>query len=178
MLYFSDFKGFVDKYSKIKDYKSKNLDIARALVNMQEKITRIDMDNDSLEFQKKYLKSRLKKANTFKYVLLIVIGLLLGVVAFLGVKYNKASKMIVNFVHTSNSVDSISKEFYDYKNAVFSAPIIVRDIKVGNVYKGSRIETEYGDSIFDANTMYLQPQIVYVGAKADYVTLYYKIETE
>lgn len=52
MLYFFDFKGFVDKYSKIKDYKSKNLDIARALVNMQEKITRIDMDNDSLEFQK------------------------------------------------------------------------------------------------------------------------------
>lgn len=49
---FFDFKGFVDKYSKIKDYKSKNLDIARALVNMQEKITRIDMDNDSLEFQK------------------------------------------------------------------------------------------------------------------------------
>lgn len=55
---------------------------------------------------------------------------------------------------------------------------IVRDIKVGNVYKGSRIETEYGDSIFDANTMYLQPKIVYVGAKADYVTLYYKIYTE
>lgn len=60
MLYFSDFKGFVDKDSKIKDCKSKNLDIARALVNMQEKITRIDMDNDSLEFQK-ILKKPIKK---------------------------------------------------------------------------------------------------------------------
>lgn len=49
---------------------------------------------------------------------------------------------------------------------------------MGNVNKDSKIETEYGETIFDANTMYLKPQIVYVGAKDDYVTLYFKIETE
>ena len=64
---FSDFKEFVDKYLKIKDHKSKNLDIARALANMQKKITRIDMDNDSLEFQKKYRKFKIEVQSFVRY---------------------------------------------------------------------------------------------------------------
>ncbi|MCD8235170.1 MAG: hypothetical protein LUD00_00645 [Prevotellaceae bacterium] len=181
----SDYAEFVNKYSKIKGYKSKNLDVARKLVNMQEEIDRTESDNRHWWIQQTYLKDRLeylenrfKKANIFKYGLLLVVVLLLGMVAFLGIKYNKSSKMDKNVIHTSNSADSITKEYYDYKNTVLKSPIIVRDIKVGNVYKDSKIETEYGDTIFDANTMYLEPQIVYVGAKDDYVTLYFRIETE
>ena len=173
-----DYMEFVKKYSGIKDYKSKNLDIARKLVNKQEEINRIEWKNRSLQTQREDLESRLKITNVFKYVLLISIGLLLGVVAFLGIKNINRSEMDINVLHNSNSTDSISKEYYDYKNAVLKAPIIVRDIKVGNVYKDSKIETQYGETIFEANTMYLEPQIVYVGAKDDHVTLYFKIETE
>ena len=173
-----DYMEFVKKYSGIKDYKSKNLDIARKLVNKQEEINRIEWKNRSLQTQREDLESRLKITNVFKYVLLIIVGLLLGVVAFLGIKNINRSEMDINVLHNSNSTDSISKEYYDYKNAVLKAPIIVRDIKVGNVYKDSKIETQYGETIFEANTMYLAPQIVYVGAKDDYVTLYFKIETE
>ena len=173
-----DYMEFVKKYSGIKDYKSKNLDIARKLVNKQEEINRIEWKNRSLQTQREDLESRLKITNIFKYVLLIIVGLLLGVVAFLGIKNINRSEMDINVLHNSNSTDSISKEYYDYKNAVLKAPIIVRDIKVGNVYKDSKIETQYGETIFEANTMYLEPQIVYVGAKDDHVTLYFKIETE
>ena len=173
-----DYMEFVKKYSGIKDYKSKNLDIARKLVNKQEEINRIEWKNRSLQTQREDLESRLKITNVFKYVLLIIVGLLLGVVAFLGIKNINRSEMDINVLHNSNSTDSISKEYYDYKNAVLKAPIIVRDIKVGNVYKDSKIETQYGETIFEANTMYLEPQIVYVGAKDDHVTLYFKIETK
>lgn len=173
-----DYMEFVKKYSGIKDYKSKNLDIARKLVNKQEEINRIEWKNRSLQTQREDLESRLKITNVFKYVLLIIVGLLLGVVAFLGIKNINRSEIDINVLHNSNSTDSISKEYYDYKNAVLKAPIIVRDIKVGNVYKDSKIETQYGETIFEANTMYLEPQIVYVGAKDDHVTLYFKIETE
>lgn len=173
-----DYMEFVKKYSGIKDYKSKNLDIARKLVNKQEEINRIEWENRSLQTQREDLESRLKITNVFKYVLLIIVGLLLGVVAFLGIKNINRSEIDINVLHNSNSTDSISKEYYDYKNAVLKAPIIVRDIKVGNVYKDSKIETQYGETIFEANTMYLEPQIVYVGAKDDHVTLYFKIETE
>ena len=166
------------RIKEIKDYKSKNLDVARKLVNKQEEINRIEWKNRSLQTQREDLESRLKITNVFKYVLLIIVGLLLGVVAFLGIKNINRSEMDINVLHNSNSTDSISKEYYDYKNAVLKAPIIVRDIKVGNVYKDSKIETQYGETIFEANTMYLEPQIVYVGAKDDHVTLYFKIETE
>lgn len=173
-----DYMEFVKKYSGIKGYKSKNLDVARKLVNKQEEINRIEWKNRSLQTQREDLESRLKITNIFKYVLLIIVGLLLGVVAFLGIKYKNRSAIGISFLHNSNSADSISKEYYDYKNAVLKSPIIVREIKVGNVYKDSKIETEYGETIFDVNTMYLEPQIVYVGAKDDHVTLYFKIETE
>ena len=119
-----------------------------------------------MQTQREDLGNRLKITNVLKYVLLIIVGLLLGVVAFLGIKYKNRSEIDVNILPISNSTDSISKEYYDYKNAVLKAPIIVRDIKVGNVYKDSKIETQYGETIFEANTMYLEPQIVYVGAKA------------
>lgn len=160
-----DYMEFVKKYSGIKDYKSKNLDIARKLVNKQEEINRIEWENRSLQTQREDLESRLKITNVFKYVLLIIVGLLLGVVAFLGIKNINRSEIDINVLHNSNSTDSISKEYYDYKNAVLKAPIIVRDIKVGNVYKDSKIETQYGETIFEANTMYLEPPKLYMSVR-------------
>lgn len=38
------------------------------------------------------------------------------------------------------------------------------------------METEYGETIEDVNTMFLKPKITYVGANDGPVTLYYKIQ--
>ena len=42
-------------------------------------------------------------------------------------------------------------------------PIIITDIKVGNVDYDSNVETDYGSQIYSKYTMYLQPQITYMG---------------
>lgn len=42
-------------------------------------------------------------------------------------------------------------------------PLIITDIKIGNVYKDGELQTNYGERIYDYNTMYLKPKISYVG---------------
>lgn len=45
-------------------------------------------------------------------------------------------------------------------------PIIIKDIEIGNVYKDGDIETDYGERIYDYNTMYLKPRIRYIGLES------------
>ena len=42
-------------------------------------------------------------------------------------------------------------------------PIIITDIEIGNVDYNSNIETNYGYTIYSRYTMYLKPQITYIG---------------
>lgn len=42
-------------------------------------------------------------------------------------------------------------------------PMIITDIQIANVYYEGGIETDYGDKIYDYNTMYLRPRIKYIG---------------
>lgn len=42
-------------------------------------------------------------------------------------------------------------------------PIIISDIEIANVYKGGNVETDYGNTIYSSNTMYLKPRIKYYG---------------
>lgn len=42
-------------------------------------------------------------------------------------------------------------------------PLIITDIKIGNVYENGDILTDYGEKIYDYNTMYLKPKISYIG---------------
>ena len=42
-------------------------------------------------------------------------------------------------------------------------PIVISDIQIANVYQGGDIETDYGETIYSNNTMYLKPKIKYVG---------------
>jgi hypothetical protein len=55
-------------------------------------------------------------------------------------------------------------------------PIIIKSLKIGNVYSDGTIETYYGNSIYAYNSMYLQPQIEYVSLKPyQTITLYHKL---
>lgn len=50
-------------------------------------------------------------------------------------------------------------------------PIKITDIEIANIYKGGDIETNYGQTIYSRNSMYLQPRIRYIGTQNKYITL-------
>lgn len=56
-------------------------------------------------------------------------------------------------------------------------PLSISKIEVGNVYKDGTIETEYGATLYDENTMYLKPRITYSGNKSGSVSLKVKFYT-
>lgn len=56
-------------------------------------------------------------------------------------------------------------------------PLSISKIEIGNVYNDGTIETEYGATIYDDNTMYLKPRITYTGNKSGNVSLKVKFFT-
>lgn len=71
--------------------------------------------------------------------------------------------------------DRITQQLYDTKNKLvekeslissirnLNVPLIITDVKMGNVYNNGNFETNYGSKIYSVNTMYLKPCIYYVG---------------
>ena len=58
-------------------------------------------------------------------------------------------------------------------------PIIIKSIKVGNVYKNGTVETDFGNKLYSSNAMYLKPQIEYIGlTPSQTITLYLKLYRE
>lgn len=53
------------------------------------------------------------------------------------------------------------KEFKNNVSKVY--PIIITDIEIGNAYSGGAIETDFGNTLYDYNTMYLTPKVYYTG---------------
>lgn len=54
-------------------------------------------------------------------------------------------------------------ELLDCQNKVSGIyPLIITDIKIGNLYKDGTIETKHGDPIYSKNTMCLGPNIEYI----------------
>lgn len=58
-------------------------------------------------------------------------------------------------------------------------PIIIKSLKVGNVYADGNLETDFGKTIYAASSMYLIPQIEYIGIKPNQtITLLLKLYRE
>ena len=73
---------------------------------------------------------------------------------------------------TKKELDKVKKNFDDFKDNVTDAyPIIIHDIKIGNVDYDGNVQTEYGNKIYDYNTMYLEPKIYYTGLESGDYTL-------
>ena len=67
---------------------------------------------------------------------------------------------------TRQERDEAQQKMNDLKEKVGSAmPIIISDIQIANTYNGGDIETDYGNTIYSSNTMYLKPKISYTGIK-------------
>ncbi|MCD8303105.1 MAG: hypothetical protein LUC44_08855 [Prevotellaceae bacterium] len=70
-------------------------------------------------------------------------------------------------------------EYADFKRYVGRyMPVVITDVKIGNVYKDGDIETDYGNHIKSNSTMFLQPQITYTGIITDVsITVYIRLYT-
>ncbi len=55
------------------------------------------------------------------------------------------------------------------------SPIVIEDIEVGNGDGNDNMETDYGKRIYSSRTMYLKPQIRYVGYKSQDIILKVKL---
>lgn len=60
----------------------------------------------------------------------------------------------------NSSLQSIEEQLSSLKETF---PIEITSVKIGNTYRGGNIETDYGNTIFSNYTMYLTPQITYIG---------------
>lgn len=83
-------------------------------------------------------------------------------------KYKTANKKISTLESENSALVSqklsVEETLSQLKEIVGSTyPIIISDIEIANTYTGGNIETDYGNTIFSNNTMYLKPRIKYYG---------------
>ena len=65
------------------------------------------------------------------------------------------------------------KTLLDYVSS--RIPIIITNIQTANTYQGGVVETDYGNTIFSKNTMYLRPKITYKGLKSGRIKVFVKL---
>ena len=83
-------------------------------------------------------------------------------------KYESASSATSSLHSEISSLkqerDDAKSELSNLKNKVGRIyPLIITDIQIANVYYDGDIETDFGKTIYDYNTMYLKPRIKYIG---------------
>ncbi len=136
---------------------------------LKQKYSRLQSSNQSLSNQIKNkdineqrIKKSLERNRSLKWISVLLAWLCLvalGVVCTRCIKFKKEciqnrDKYVLSQSENNKLKDEISK----IKEGI---PIIITDIKIGNVYKDFKIETDYGKRIIASNTMYLAPQITY-----------------
>lgn len=100
------------------------------------------------------------------YWFFIVVFALTAII--LGVLYSEADQNYY-WAHQSRldlirENDNIRSELSSFKSKVSTTyPIIITDIEIANTYSGGDVETNYGNTIYSYNTMYLTPRIKYTG---------------
>ncbi len=63
----------------------------------------------------------------------------------------------------------------EYKFLASKYPIKITNIEIANVSHDGSIETDYGQTIYSKNTMYLTPRIQYIGTQSKNITLKVKL---
>lgn len=106
--------------------------------------------------------NRQTKSGKGKYWFFIVLFFIIS--ALLGVLYLDT---LDNLSYYKREYKDKNNELSEIKSIVSHVskthPLIVTDIKIGNTYYNGTVQTEFGDRIYDYNTMYLTPKISYVG---------------
>lgn len=119
------------------------------------------------------ISKKIKKRSIFFTILSILLALfcLIFFIAFLD-SYNANS---LYYDLYSDYYDKCSEQEEIIESISSGTPLIITDIKIGNTFKDSEIETDYGRDIYESNTMFLNPQITYIGLESKAIELGVKL---
>lgn len=109
-----------------------------------------------------------KRLTVWLWIVIAILAIGAGVLAFLYIdtnsKYNRASARNASLQNVVSNMEDMVNDYDNLVNSISTTyPIIITDIELANVYKNGEIETDYGSTIYDYCTMYLQPRITYTG---------------
>lgn len=106
-----------------------------------------------------YIKKQLKTTKRIRTVGIVFFLIFSAVLSIIAVKTKQENKVIQE------------------KIRIFSEcfPLIIKSLKIGNAYSNGNIETGFGKKLYSRNSMYLKPQIEYVGFKKTNITLSLKL---
>lgn len=106
---------------------------------------------------------------------IIALVFFIGVSIIIGILYlnvlNSRDFWLREHDRITQQLDDTKKKLAEKESLISSIenrkiPLIITDIKMGNVYYNGNLETNYGSKIYSKNTMYLKPCIYYVGLKS------------
>lgn len=163
---------------------------------LNEELKKKDIECNKLKEEKVKI-SRQKKQ--FQYVILllvVIVGCGVGLF-FLNQSLNNTQYLLtqeqekVNSLSQKNSSlkeslssekrlkEEVERKFANFKTDIGEKfPLLISDIEIANVSYGGDVETDYGNTIYSSNTMYLKPKIKYRGMKSgESITLYVRLYT-
>ena len=157
------------------------------LKNLQNQIAARDEEIEQLKFE-----TPEQKSNNIWIFVFVLLCIALGITAFYFYDMSDSRQRTIDNLESENN--KLNNEVQELKSGQQDAkndnknlrqklddisahyPIIIKSIKVGNVYKDGTIATDYGSTIYASNSMFLKPQIEYKGLKASQtITLYQKL---
>lgn len=156
-------------------------------VNEDGSITKIAHINEDGIIAGLGCKSHIKKQNVGSYWIAIVIFAVIAIV--ITVLFFDKKSMVSDLLYDNNrysqqvsqlesenqrfqsDITSLRESKQKAENALSalkskvgsSYPLIITDIEIGNFYKDGSMETDFGNTIYSSNTMFLKPRIKYYG---------------
>ena len=134
-----------------------------------------EISNDSVFCE--YCGTQIKKTKTqankklliIALVFFVVLSVVLGITSL--VLSDEVSSWETRYIHAEEETEATLQQIYK----ALQRPLIITNVEMGNIYENGNIETDYGDKIYSSHTMYLKPQINYVGVSQENITLYHRL---
>lgn len=80
---------------------------------------------------------------------------------------HRISKLSSDLYSEMDKNKRLNEIFLKWREIIGSrTPIVIKDVKIANVYQDGNIQTDFGNTIYSFNSMYLKPQISYFGVLA------------
>lgn len=172
----SNNKYYTEEAQKtINDYKNKNESYIKENAVITKQLS--ESNNRIISIQKLLKTTKIDKNRWIRA--LIAVCVLLIIVA-LCLYHTSGNKSIITYYLTNRnnvlqknySLDSANRVLNTKMELVSSNfPIIIKSLKVGNLYHNFKKETDFGNTIYSSNSMYLVPQIEYIGLKDTAINL-------
>ena len=144
--------------------------------------------NQITEAEKKHNEKDKYKIYLILLAILLVISGIVNIV--LTVERGEQNSVIYSLYQEMDNIQNTREKLYQEKDSIQNelnsirsvvsnfgntCPIFIKDVKIGNFYNNGNVETDYGEPIYSANTMFLHPKIEYVGTSSEKIKVYWKL---